>query len=499
MSSDLLQKLKDWRREKAQKEGIAAFRIFHNRTFETIVSLKPKTKEELMVIKGIGERKFEKYGESILALVNGDSKKGESNIQEKEGKDRKPYTISGYLYFLNTEFKRYKARVQGEVSSLDIRDSYLFFSLKDKDAGSVLSCFMWKSNYELCGISLEIGLEIIVDGFPEIYPLTGRFNFKVSTIELVGEGALKKAYDRLRQELEKEGLFSPERKRLIPEFPQRIGLITSETGAVIHDFLNNLGKHGYRIQFVNSKVEGQAAVHDLLSAINYFDDKNIDVLVIIRGGGSLESLQAFNNEALVRRIADFKTPVICGIGHEKDIPLASLAADLMVSTPTAATVILNKSWENAFNDIRIFERDIIHKYQKALADRKYQIEVFSGQLKRKSDFIFKKFESIIARFNKNLVILDYAFKNAKEILDHSSVLFLANFKKNLERLGDYLNTTEKRLNVINPVRQLKLGYSITSIEGKIIRSVRQVKRGEGIDIQIFDGKIQSQVNNIINE
>lgn len=539
MDDELLQKLKDWRRDMAQKESVASFHIFHNTTLETIASLKPKTKEELMSIKGIKERKFEKYGANILALINGSLKSdpirnkaqilpiregisngapvsmisngvNESNVQNKERKDEKPYTISGYLNFLNTEFRRYKARVQGEVSSLDIRDNYLFFSLKDKDDKSILSCFMWKNNYELCGISLEIGMEIIVDGFPEIYPLTGRFNFRVSTIELVGEGALKKAYDKLRQKLEKEGLFSTERKKPIPEFPQRIGLITSETGAVIHDFLNNLGKHGYHIQFVNSRVEGQAAVHDLLSAINYFDpvrkgvsngvdDKNIDVLVIIRGGGSMESLQAFNNEALVRKIARFNTPIICGIGHEKDVPLASLAADLMVSTPTAATVILNKSWERAFNEIQIFERDIIHKYQKVLADRKYQIEIFSSQLKRKSDFIFKKFESIKGRFDKNLATLDYVFKNAKKILEHSSALLLNNFKKNLDRLGDYLNTTEKRLSVINPMRQLKLGYSITSIGGKIVRSVKQVKRGEEIDIQIFDGKIQSQVNNIINE
>jgi len=291
MDNELLQKLKDWRRDIAQKESVASFHIFHNITLETIASLKPKTKEELMSIKGIKERKFEKYGANVLALINGNLKSDESNVQNKERKDEKPYTISGYLNFLNTEFRRYGARVQGEVNSLDIRDNYLFLSLKDKDDKSILSCFMWKNNYELCGISLEIGMEIIVDGFPEIYPLTGRFNFRVSTIELVGEGALKKAYDKLRQKLEKEGLFSTERKKPIPEFPQRIGLITSETGAVIHDFLNNLGKHGYHTQFVNSKVEGQAAVHDLLSAINYFDDKNIDVLVIIRGGGSMESLQ----------------------------------------------------------------------------------------------------------------------------------------------------------------------------------------------------------------
>ena len=236
MGNDLLQKLKDWRRDAAQKEGVELFRVLSNATIETISSLKPKTKAEMMAIKGLKERKFAKYGAVILALVNG-IVGDESNIQEKAGEDTKPYTISGYLNLLNAEFKKYKARVKGEISSLDIRGTYLFFSLKDKDVESVLSCFMWRRNYELCGISLEIGMEVIIDGFPEIYTPSGRFNFRVTILELVGEGALKRAYDTLRQKLEREGLFSIERKKPIPEFPQRIGLITSESGAVIHDFL----------------------------------------------------------------------------------------------------------------------------------------------------------------------------------------------------------------------------------------------------------------------
>jgi exodeoxyribonuclease VII large subunit len=186
-------------------------------------------------------------------------------------------------------------------------------------------------------------MEVIVEGTPSIYIPNGRFNFGVNTIELVGEGALKMAYDKLKKKLDSEGLFDIERKKLIPELPERIGLITSETGAVIHDFLTNIGKYGFKIKFFNSRVEGQLAIKDLLSAIEYFEDKDIDVLVIIRGGGSLESLQAFNNEVLIRKIADFEKPVICGIGHDKDVPLCALVADLLVSTPTAVTTVLNRS------------------------------------------------------------------------------------------------------------------------------------------------------------
>lgn len=495
MSSDLLQKLKDWRRRTANFEGVEPYRVFANTVLENIAKLKPSNKEELMAIKGIREKKFARYGKEVLAIINDGLEINEGDTQKKEDDD-KPYTISGYLSFLNAEFKRYKARVRGEISSIDVRDSYLFFSLKDKDDESVLSCFMWKNNYELSGISLEAGMEVIVDGFPEIYTPSGRFNFRVSTVELVGEGALKKAYDQLKNKLEIEGLFSDERKRPIPEFPQRIGLITSESGAVIHDFLNNLGKYSYHISFVNSRVEGQIAVRSLISAIEYFNGKNIDVLVIIRGGGSLESLQAFNNEALVRKIVDFKTPVICGIGHDKDIPLASLAADKKVSTPTAVTTILNRSWEKVVNDILATEKDIIYKYQRALDASKYHIESFSGELKGHFNEIFQMFEKLQRSIENNLSRIAYALKDTRKTLSLLFQSLLSEFRKELEHNNLMLADTEKQLKVFDPLRQLKLGYSIVSVAGKVIKSTKQVSVGNDLDTRVSDGIIRSIINKI---
>ena len=262
---------------KARQENVPAFRVFVDKTLEGIAALRPKNKDELLTIKGMGERKFERYGREILEMIGGNdgpitglfcdaSRNGETGNDKK-----KPYTVSGYLDLLNRELRKREARVQGEISSLDIRDNYLFFSLKDKDDESLLSCFMWMNNYKLCGVSFEEGLEIVVEGFPEVYKPNGRLSFRVSSAELVGEGALKRAYEQLKKKLEDEGLFLPERKKPIPEFVQRIGLITSETGAVIHDFLNNLGQYGYQIKFFSSRVEGQAAIKDLLSAIEYFE------------------------------------------------------------------------------------------------------------------------------------------------------------------------------------------------------------------------------------
>src|SRR3989344_586509 len=321
-------------------------------------------------------------------------------------------------------------------------------------------------------------------------------NLKDYAVELVREGALKKAYDKLKQKLEKEGLFSLEKKKPIPEFPQRVGLITLETGAVIHDFLNNLGKYGYQISFVNSRVEGQIAVRSLISAIRYFGGKEIDVLVIIRGGGSLESLQAFNNEALVRMIADFRTPIICGIGHDKDVPLASLAADKAVSTPTAVTALLNRSWEKAIHEVLVLEKDLIYKYQSMLEAIARRIESFSDKLLRFFSVIFQIFGTLRRAIENSLSDIVYELKDARKTLSLLSKSLLDNLARGLENQNKMLEDVERQLRVFNPIRQLALGYSIVSVAGKVVKIVKQVNRGENLDIRVSDGTIKSTIDDI---
>lgn len=503
MDEKLLRKLKDWRKVVAQNEGVELFRVLPNKTIENIAAIKPTTKGELLAIKGIKDKKFNKYGKDILMLVSGNQKDMKTALNSDFSKDnnqnKKPYTVSSYLDLLNDKLRGRKARIRGEISSLDIRTNYLFFSLKDKNDDSVLRCFMWDSDYKLCGISFKEGVEIIVEGFPEIYKPRGKLSFRVSMAELAGEGAIKNAYDKLKRKLEKEGLFAEERKKPIPEFPRKIGLITSKTGAAIQDFLHNLNRYGYQIKFVDSRVEGQVAVKDLLSAINYFADKDIDVLVIIRGGGSLESLQAFNNEVLVRRIANFNIPVICGVGHEKDVSLASLAADLMVSTPTAAAVVLNKPWERAWNNVQVFEQDIINKYQQALTDSKHQLEILAQELTSKSNFIFKRFEKVKSQLNDKLIALGYILGDVKKTLNRLSDSLLTNFQRSVNELNDYLKEAKRQLKMVDPMRQLKLGYSIALIKGRVVKSIKQVSPGEDIGIRVSDGEIKSKVKNIINK
>lgn len=498
MSDNIIQKLRAWRKDVAQKENIELFRVFPNKVLEDIARLKPVCKEDLLAVKGIREKKFEKYGRDILSIIQECAGNEELKIQEEYQEEDKIYTVSDYLDILNAKLSQEEAIIQGEVSSISFRNGHAYFSIKDKSDESVLPCFMWANNYEMCGINLVEGMEIIIHGSPEIYKPYGKLSFRTSIIELVGEGALKKAYDALKEKLEAEGLFAEERKKPIPQFPHKIGLITSRNGAVIGDFSTNIGKFGYEIIFMDSRVEGAAAISDLISAVDYFSDKDIDVLVIIRGGGSLESLQAFNNETLLRKVASMKMPVICGIGHDKDIPLLSYVADKAASTPTAVAQVLNKSWERALDRLNVYENNIIKTYSGVLRDAQYNLETTSSRIKDFYQEIFQRFDQCRQTLKNLFYNISYTLKSDWEKLNKMPKILSYYFKNLATDTSKIIDNYEKSLSQNNPERQLKLGYSIVMLNDKVVKSYSQVKKGDILKIKVKDGKIHSKVEETFN-
>jgi len=381
-------------------------------------------------------------------------------------------TISAYISLVNERLRGLEAKIIGEVTQVSIASSgHVYFTLKDKEDGSVLRCAIWKSKYAMCGIQLKEGLEIIASGYPNVYAPRGDLTFIANTIELFGEGALKDAYEKLKKKLEGEGIFAPARKRQLPEYPQIIGVVTSREGAVIHDFESNLGKYGFKIKFVHSQVEGQQSVLYLLRAIKTIRKHDIDVLVIIRGGGSMESLQGFNNESLVREIVSFPVPVVAGIGHDKDVPLVALAADIMVSTPTAAANLLSEPWREADLLVEEYTRNIFDVYEKASAEA--------------VDIIYQSVRSF-----------KHAFTKIRIRLRNEWDLMYARFHSMLESAAQNLQYAERVLRSNDPSRQLRLGYSIARHKGRILKSVRGVSIGNDITIQFSDGVLDSKVKTI---
>ncbi len=384
-------------------------------------------------------------------------------------------TVGQFIDMLNQRIRPLAVKVIGEVSEVKPGPTgHMYFSLKDEKNGHVLSCALWKSRYDLFGIALAVGMKLVATGHAEVYGPSGRLSFVCDAIEPAGEGALKKEYDRLMKKLAAEGIFEAARKRPIPKFIKTIGVITSKQGAVIHDFTTNLGKFGFIVEFIDARVEGQLAVGDLLASIRTFGKRKIDVLVIMRGGGSLEAMMAFNNETVVRAIAGFPVPVIAGIGHDKDVPLAAMAADLATSTPSIAATTISQSWQEVFRALERYEYDIIGSYKNRLSEAGLAL----------------------SRHAQTMINFRYVLKNIKKFLADAYAKTLAGMKLAILGTDQQLAYLEKTVMLNDPVRQLKLGYSITKYNGKIVQSVKDVSVGDAIDISLADGTIDSQVKKI---
>ncbi len=426
-------------------------------------------------------------------------------------------SVNDYLDTLNDSMSGLSGRIVGEITGLQMYEgrNYLFFSIKDKDTNAVLKCFMWKRAYTLSGVDLTDGLEVVISGFPQVFKPSGSLTFQTQSVELVGEGALKKAYDKLMAQLQKEGIFSPARKKPLPEFPVHIGLITSKDGAAIGDFLTNLGKFGFKISMIDSRVEGQTATQELLDSILTFKKKKIDVLVIIRGGGSLESFLPFNNELLIREIAQYAVPVLVGIGHERDVPLLGLAADRMVSTPTAAALALNESWQKASAKVDINRERLFSLFDRLVRERRVAVDRSFNFMKQRLEAIFTTFDaseqglrrsltsmrSRIGELQRSLAEYPKGLQQRMKMLITTADRHLtAALTPAMKRMKSLLNTIdsnltfqEKILHTHDPTNILKLGYAITYVKGKIVKGISEISEGEVVSVRVKDGSFDSKV------
>ena len=227
--------------------------------------------------------------------------------------------------------------VEGEISNLSRPASgHIYFTLKDKNAS--LKCVMWKTDAMRARPNIQEGAAVEVHGKVAVYEPQGQYQLIVNIIQPKGEGALFQEFLRLKAMLEAEGLFDPERRRAIPALPKKIGIVTSATGAALRDVLNTIRRRQPMLQVVlaPSPVQGVEAPPALVKAIQSLNLQSPDLIILARGGGSIEDLWAFNDERVVRAVADSKAPIICGVGHETDFTLCDFAADLRAPTPTAA-------------------------------------------------------------------------------------------------------------------------------------------------------------------
>lgn len=230
--------------------------------------------------------------------------------------------------------------VEGEVSKPTIASSgHVYFTLKDD--GAQLACVIWRSTAERFKLQLEHGQQLSVGGSIQVYPPTGRYQLIVNRVALAGEGQLQRAFLALKQKLEAEGLFDTSKKRPLPRFPQHIGIVTSATGAAFQDICNTLERRwpSAQLSLYHASVQGVNAAAEIVNGIRYFSDHPVDVLIVGRGGGSLEDLWCFNEEVVARAISACPVPVISAVGHETDFSISDFVADVRAATPTQAVMM----------------------------------------------------------------------------------------------------------------------------------------------------------------
>jgi exodeoxyribonuclease VII large subunit len=490
----LRRRLYEWRAERAARDGVAElFRVLPTSTIDAIAMAQPTSMDELTQVKGIKDAKAGKYGDEILAIIGGSLPQAPviaTGIEQGSSEDGPmTYSVSVYLDILHRAVSQYDARIVGETLEVKTQGGYTYLSLLDPINRSVLRVMVPRMVLELAGIELTDGIEIAVSGRADIFKPRGSLTFRADTVELVGEGALKKQYDELKKKLLAEGLFAQEKKRPLPEYPVRIGVLTSKTGAVIHDFQSNLGHHGFNIRFKDIRVEGAQAVPDILAGLNRMKKESLDVLVLIRGGGSMESLQAFNNEQVVRAVAMFPVPVICAIGHDKDVPLAQMVADAAPSTPTASAELLNRSWREGVHLVQYFTKDIVSLCHEQLWMKKDQVRIAEESLLSALSGITALFREVTRKVEGALLVIQKALTISQGVVLREVDRMSAKYIESLRAIERELSEQNKALIAHNPTRQLRLGYSILSRGGAILRSLADLPTGTDFEATLSDGTL----------
>ncbi len=517
MNYEILEKLKLKRREIAEREGKKLFMIFHNAVLERTAEVLPKTKDDLVDIKGWGKRKIEKYGDEILAIITG--KKG----MPISVSDDRIFSVQEFISFINSQFSSLGTiKVRGEITEVKPHpNGYCFFTIKDSQTEEhSVSCYLSRWKLDSFSHLLEVGMEVVVSAIPSLYK-NGRFSLTVDNIEPFGEGALKKAFEALKKKLAAKGYFDESRKRLLPDFIQTIGLMTSETGDAIHDFRKNLGEYGFKIKLLDVRVEGDYAEESICSAIKWFNKNKpeIDVLVLIRGGGDLENLKAFNSERVAEAIVLSRLPVITGIGHEKDETIADYVADKSFSTPSVVAVFIRTKRENLItqlekhvNNLVLMTEEIIVEKKDYISDRADELKIVFARVLERYRFILSKtaekmsggLNRIFRRFKileENFIRLFYRYETVTRQQAHDlEIIFQKCFnsvekKFNLEE--SRLKTAEAALSSLNPEAVLKRGFSIVyKVDKKVIKESKEVKVGDKIFIKPHKGEIASLVEEV---
>jgi exodeoxyribonuclease VII large subunit len=398
--------------------------------------------------------------------------------------------------------------VGGEITNLRAQSSgHIYFTLKD--AAAQLSCVLFRGTAATQRSLLADGQKVLLQGDVTVYEARGQYQLIVREVELQGVGALQIAFEKLKQKLAAEGLFAPERKRPLPRYPQRIGLVTSPTGAAIRDVLNIVQRRNPALEIILApcRVQGNGAAREIAAAIRLLNEfsagneaqtSKLDLILVTRGGGSLEDLWAFNEEPVARAIFESAVPVVSAVGHEIDFTIADFVADLRAATPSAAAEIITEGMF-ASREFVADAMDLMRlRVQRRMAGEKENFTTLAGRLarlhpRRKLNDSLQRLDDLQSGLLRSL---KSAVHSRRLVFENAAGRFLrAKPSLFLKARREALRQLEKRLNALGPEQVLARGYSITTdaATGKVLRDAAPVQAGQKLKTRLAKGEIKSTV------
>lgn len=405
--------------------------------------------------------------------------------------------INNYIKnIVDGDFFLSNVTLKGEISNLKFHTrGHLYFSLKDEN--SKINAVMF--NYKNLGLNFipKDGMNVIVKGKVSVFTTGGSYQITVSNMKEDGIGNLYILFEELKRRLEREGLFSPEHKKKLPRIPKKVGVITAATGAAVKDIISTINRRFPLTEIIlfPTLVQGVGAKENIVKMINEANESDVDVIILGRGGGSIEDLWAFNEEIIARAIYNSNKPIVSAVGHEIDFTISDFVSDMRAPTPTGAAELVVPSKveiQSYLNDYKGRIISVINKKIKSYTD------TFS---KLKSTYILKnpismyeideqKLDNMLEKLGS---IMTYKLEREKSKLNNLSKMISPNILNRLDKEKIKLENIETKLKLLNPENILKKGYSLTLVEGKIVKSINSVKKGSIIDTKFSDGIIKSEV------
>ena len=398
---------------------------------------------------------------------------------------RNVYSVGQVNHYVKNMFTQdyflRKVYVKGEVSNCKYHTSgHIYFSLKDETG--TLSCVMFAGHRRGLAFRMKDGDKVVVGGAVDVYERDGRYQLYAKEITLEGAGALYERYLALKQELEDMGMFAREYKQPIPHFIHTLGVVTAPTGAAVQDIRNIAGRRNPYLQIIlyPALVQGEGAKESIVKGIRMLDQDDIDVIIVGRGGGSIEDLWAFNDEPVAHAIYECKTPVISAVGHETDFTIADFVADLRAPTPSAAAELAVDDFRSVMESFRIYRE----RLQSAMNSK---TELFAERLKAyETKLKYLNPESVLREKRQHAADLEERLRSSME--------------HKLTEKRHELAVWIQRFEGLSPLKKLNGGYAFVSdTDGHAVTEISQVKKGERLSVAVTDGVIEAIVDSIREE